>query len=101
MLVAHYPMFGSATVDAHIIKCPTCPETSLGVSDWQDRDISQCNPGDEYVCNVCKTKVIINWGMVEPDHLSTWISSEHCQHRLCKIKYKEMKDKLGWNNNED
>lgn len=90
-LAFHYPFFGSATVDAHVIVCPQC-----GANDWRDREIATCNPGDELKCNQCGKMVFINWGLVEPDHLSTWLSSEHCPHRLCKLKYAELCQQQCW-----
>lgn len=90
-LAFHYPFFGSATVDAHAINCLHC-----GANDWQDRDITTCNPGDTFTCNRCGSTVYVNWGIDEPDHLSNWISSEHCPHRLCKLKYAELRVVMGW-----
>ena len=93
MFVAfHYPFFGSSTVDAQQMQCPDC-----GANNWIERDITQCNPGDEYTCAECHKSVFINWGLVEPDHLSGWINSEHCPHRLCKIKYAQLREQMGWN----
>lgn len=96
-LAFHYPFFGSATVDAHPLECPRCPRgVAHGTNDWKDADIAVCNPGDHFTCNRCGQDVIINWGLAEPDHLSTWLSSEHCPHRLCKIKYAELCAQMGW-----
>lgn len=92
MFVAfHYPFFGSATVDAHQLVCPRCNS-----NDWKDRDISSCNPGDEFQCARCGKIVWINWGLEEPDHTSTWLSSEHCPHWLCQSKYAELREAMGW-----
>lgn len=90
-LAFHYPFFGSSTVDAHTVSCPSC-----GANDWQDKDVTVCNPGDKFICNRCNQEMMINWGLVEPDHLSNWWSSEHCPHRLCKIKYQELRIQMGW-----
>lgn len=87
----HVPFFGSSTVDAIQIRCPQC-----NANNWIERDISTCNPGDEYICSDCSKKIWINWGLVEPDHLSTWLSSEHCPHNLCILKYKQLKEEMGW-----
>jgi DNA-directed RNA polymerase subunit RPC12/RpoP len=93
MFVAfHYPFFGSSTVDAQQMRCPQC-----GANDWRDRDTTTCNPGDEFECAKCGKKVYINWGLVEPDHLSGWISSEYCPHRLCRTKYAQLREERGWN----
>lgn len=83
-LAMHTPVFGASTVEGRAIECPYCPRgIELGANDWADKDISKCNPGDEFVCNKCGQKVIINWGLLEPDHLSNWKNSEECPHRLC------------------
>jgi hypothetical protein len=90
-LAIHVPMFGTAHIDSRPIECPTCPRgKEHGISDWEERDITRCNPGDELVCKRCGTKVYINWGLAEPDHFSTWLSSEHCPHRLCRLKYQQL-----------
>ena len=92
MFVAfHYPFFGSPTVDAHQIKC------ECGANNWKEKDITTCDPGDEFECAECGKKIWINWGLVEPDHLSGWISSEHCPHRLCRLKYQQLRREMGWN----
>lgn len=49
-LAFHYPFFGSVTVDARRIECPHCPRgLEFGENDWEDKDISVCNPGDTFV----------------------------------------------------
>jgi hypothetical protein len=86
-LAIHTPLFGSVNIDSQTIECPNCPRgKERGVNDWQEKSIATCNSGDEFICNRCGSKIIINWGLEEPDHLSNWINSEHCPHRLCKIK---------------
>ena len=90
-MMFHTPFFGSATVDAQTMTCPQC-----GGNDWKERDISTCNPGDVYECAKCDKRIFINWGLEEPDHLSTWINSEHCPHRLCKMKYEDLSVARGW-----
>lgn len=90
-LAMHVPMFGSMNVDSKPIECPTCPRgVSKGASDWQERNISTCDHSDAFTCNRCGTVVTVMWGLEEPDHLSTWQNSEHCPHRLCRIKYAEL-----------
>jgi hypothetical protein len=101
-LAFHMPMFGTPNVDSKPIECPTCPRTvSFGANDWQDKDISTCNPGDQFVCNRCGTVVTVMWGLEEPDHLSTWMNAERCPHRLCRIKFTELKATKGWSNEEE
>jgi hypothetical protein len=96
-LFIHVPMFATAHVDSQRIECPYCPRgKEFGTNDWQERDISTCNPFDEFICNRCGKSVFINWGLVEPDHLSTWMNSEHCPHRLCRLKYAELCRENGW-----
>lgn len=92
-LAFHYPFFGSSTVDAHQIHCPNCPP---GNNAWVERDISTCDPGDIFTCAQCGKEIIINWGLYEPDHLSNWLSSEHCPHSYCKLKYAQLKEEMGW-----
>jgi DNA-directed RNA polymerase subunit RPC12/RpoP len=87
----HYPFFGSSTVDGYQLLCPDC-----GANDWEQREIAVCNPGDEFKCQRCGKKVWINWGLVEPDHLSSWLNSEYCQHRVCRLKFSELGTKKGW-----
>jgi hypothetical protein len=89
-LAIHSPMFGEPNVDAVAITCPGC-----GRNEWNEQAIEECNPGDEFTCE-CGKKVTINWGLVEPDHLSSWLSSEHCPHRLCKVKYRQLSESMGW-----
>jgi DNA-directed RNA polymerase subunit RPC12/RpoP len=90
-LAIHVPMFGSPNIETKPIECPYCPRgKELGTNDWEEKDITTCNPGDEFVCKKCGKKVFINWGLEEPDHLSNWLNSEYCPHRLCRIKYKEL-----------
>ena len=95
----HSPMFGTAHVDSHPLECPFCPRgKEKGQNDWEARNINVCNPGDVYTCLQCGRSVTINWGLVEPDHLSNWVNSEYCPHRLCKIKYQELCLERGWRN---
>lgn len=87
----HLPMFGTPHVDAKPMECPVCPRgESMGANDWKERDISTCNPGDKYECVRCGTVVEVMWGLDEPDHLSNWMNSEYCPHRLCKLKFTEL-----------
>jgi hypothetical protein len=96
-LAIHVPMFGTPNIDSKPIECPTCPRgIQFGVNDWEPQDITICNPGDKFTCTKCGTVVTINWGLVEPDHLSSWMNSEHCPHRLCRIKYEEWKRAKGF-----
>lgn len=90
-LAMHLPYFGASTVESTAIVCPTC-----GRNDWQDIDLSYCNPGDKLACNQCSHCSFVTWGLVEPDHWSTWLSSEHCPHRLCQLKYRELRAASGW-----
>jgi hypothetical protein len=92
-LAVHVPMFGSPNVDAIQIYCPRCPKAT---NDWVDVPIETCSPGDRFACARCGHQVMMNWGLVEPDHLSIWLSSEHCLHRLCRIKYAELVEANGW-----
>jgi hypothetical protein len=93
----HSPMFGTAHVDSHPLECPFCARgKEKGQNDWEERNINVCNPGDVYTCLQCGRSVTINWGLVEPDHLSNWVNSEYCPHRLCKIKYQELCLERGW-----
>ena len=48
-------------------------------------------------CKPCGKVIYINWGLEEPNHLSTWLSSEQCPHRLCVIKYAQLRQSMGWN----
>ncbi len=90
-LEVHTPMFGSKNIEGKPTECPVCPRgLSLGANDWEDKDISVCNPGDTFKCNRCGTVVTVNWGLVEPDHLSTWKNSECCPHRLCQRKREDL-----------
>lgn len=96
-LAFHMPMFGTLNIDSKPVECPTCPRlVSLPVSDWQDKDISTCNPGDQFTCNRCGTVVTVMWGLDEPDHLSTWMNAEYCPHRICRLKYAELVRQKGW-----
>ena len=86
-LSIHVPMFGSASVEAKPVECPVCQKgREHGVNDWVEANIETCEPGDTFTCARCGKSVIINWGLVEPDHLSNWKNSEHCPHRVCKLK---------------
>lgn len=94
-LAIHSPMFGTANIDSHQIECPFCPRgKEQGINEWEDIDITSCNPGDKLVCKRCGKAVYINWGLAEPDHLSTWLNSEYCPHHLCKLKYAELVEEL-------
>lgn len=85
-LEIHTPYFGVSTVEGKPIECPACPRgLSLGANDWKDRTIETCSPGETFECNRCGTVVIINWGLLEPDHLSHSKSFETCTHRLCML----------------
>lgn len=96
-LAMHLPMFGTAKIDSRPIECPKCPKgKERGVSNWVEVPIDDCFPGQQFTCAECGTVVTVNWGLEEPDHLSTWLSSEHCPHRLCKIKYAELRVEMGW-----
>lgn len=96
-LAIHSPMFGTVHIDAQAIECPTCPRgTSLGASDWRDVDIATLSDGSSLTCNRCGSTVMINWPIEEPDHLSTWLNSEYCPHRLCKIKLEQLKAEKAW-----
>lgn len=96
-LAIHVPMFGSTTVDSKPIECPHCPKKGEhGANDWVDAGVvpgvTPCNPGDKYTCARCGTVVTINWGLVEPDHLSTWLNSEYCPHRLCRRMVEQLRE---------
>ena len=94
-LAIHVPMFGTPHIDSHRIDCPVCPRgAEHGVNDWQPESIESCSPGDQFTCARCGAVVTILWGLTEPDHLSNWMNSEHCPHRLCVLKYAELKTKL-------
>lgn len=84
-LAIHTPMFGTANVESRVINCPSCGPSVDG-ADWEDAPIDDCYPGQQFKCKKCGNVVFVNWGLVEPDHLSTWISFEHCPHRLCRLK---------------
>jgi DNA-directed RNA polymerase subunit RPC12/RpoP len=91
-LIIHTPLFGASSVEAKPIECPTCPRgAEHGVNDWVEQSIATCDPGDRFTCARCGVQVIINWGLVEPDHLSTWKNSEHCSHRLCVLMAQRIK----------
>lgn len=85
-LAIHTPMFGADGVESHAINCPKCG-TSVSGADLEDAPIEECNAGQEFKCK-CGQSLFINWGLVEPDHLSKWISFEHCHHWLCRVKAK-------------
>ena len=86
-LYIHVPMFGTPHIDSKPIECSYCPRgKEMGQNDWADVGITVCNPGMQLTCLKCGHIVIINWGLVEPDHLSTWLNGEYCPHRLCKLK---------------
>lgn len=93
-LAIHVPMFGSVNIESKPINCPYC---SSGMNDWKDAPISTCSPGDRFTCTKCERDAIINWGLCEPDHLSTYINSEYCSHPLCIAKYAELLSLKGWN----
>ena len=84
-LAIHTPLFGCPTVESHALQCPKCPATVTG-AEWFDAPIDDCFPGQEFRCETCGTTAYVNWGLVEPDHLSTWLNPEHCPHRLCHLK---------------
>ena len=89
-LSVHVPMFGSPNIESKPIVCP------CRANNWAEIPIKECSPGQILVCLACGKSVTINWGLVEPDHLSNWINSEHCPHRLCRIKYAELQREKGW-----
>ena len=49
--------------------------------------IESCDPGQPLECAKCGKVVEINWGLMEPDHLSTWMNPEHCPHHICQYVY--------------
>jgi DNA-directed RNA polymerase subunit RPC12/RpoP len=84
-------MFGSKNVESQPIECPKCPRgLQMGANDWEDAPVDECYPGQKFKCKRCGTEVTINWGLVEPDHLSTWVNSEYCPHRMCKVLYERL-----------
>jgi hypothetical protein len=94
-LAIHVPMFGTANIESKPIECPTCKRgISSGTNNWREVDVTACEPGMVLTCAECGGTARINWGLVEPDHLSTWINSEHCPHRLCREKYQQLKATL-------
>ena len=102
MLYMHMPMFGTPHIDSKPIECPHCPRgKESGENNWVDIDLTECDPGDQLTCKKCGNTVYINWGLVEPDHLSSWLNSEYCPHRICKLKFAELCKEKGWNKNLD
>jgi len=109
-LAIHAPMFGTANVDSKPLECPRCPRgKQMGENNWRPAGlfgfvlrlkwyeawyIRDCYPGQRFICKKCGKPMFINWGLVEPDHLSTWVNSEHCPHRLCRLKYRQLKQTL-------
>lgn len=95
-LAIHTPLFGYKQVESNAVYCPVCPRgVSLGVSDWIDQPIETCNPGDKFTCARCGHSIFINWGLEEPDHLSHWLNSEMCPHRLCQLKKEKFYQETG------
>ena len=93
ILSFHTPLFGTTHTDGQLLICPRC---GAGDWDWHGGPIGTANPGDRIKCLRCGKDVIVNWGLVEPDHISTWIDGEYCPHRLCQAMYKKLKVKNGW-----
>ena len=85
-LAVHTPLFGSKSVESQPIECPKCQRGKvMGQNDWEDAPIDECSPRQKFKCKHCGTEVKINLGLIEPDHLSTWVNSEYCPHRFCRL----------------
>jgi len=96
-LAIHSPMFGTAHIDAKAIECPRFPRgVSLGENNWEQEDIATLNAGSHLTCQRCGNSVEILWPIEEPDHVSTWLNSEFCPHRLCKLKLAQLQKEKGW-----
>jgi len=91
-LFIHVPMFGSVNVDSKPIVCAHCKK-----NDWIWQKASVVNSdGNERILCMCGQPSWINWPLLEPDHISTWLNSEYCPHRLCRIKYAELCKEMSW-----
>ena len=97
ILYIHVPMFGSPNIEAKPLVCSACGRKDDWVYDGPD--VKTLDPGEVFICG-CGTRHIVNWGLEEPDHLSTWINAEYCPHRLCRIKWKELCESKGYQRHE-
>lgn len=91
-LFIHVPFFGSATVDSKPILCARCGKNKWV---WEKGDVANSDGNEGIVCE-CGHASWINWPVLEPDHISTWLNSEYCPHRLCRIKYQELCRDMEW-----